>query len=239
MSLRRTLSRLEAQAGSNTSDLLIHLSRFLATVDARSWPARYTSVSNYHAIMAAQKDYFEHGASYTLEGSDQSTWKASERVRTALCNEGWAVPCESGKIRLSLLGDCVARHAVGLPTITNEITVHFFEKLAELPAERNGNWISEATLFSLEDCDYPGLHTITEFVQPLIVHRAIESVSSTIARCFYRRLQDTLPKVTYPVIEQNGVCLDEYSETFCRSIQQRKNAVYDGTEIYTPLSASR
>ncbi len=240
MSIRRSLARLESAATKDSGELMVHLARLLGIVDSICWPARFTSSSNYHAIMAAQADYHANGVSFTLEGSSDATWKQSERLRSSLVDAGWASHCDNGRLKLTLLGDTTARLACGLPTIANEITVHLFEKLGELPEERHGGWVSEATLFSLaDDTDHKALHTCTELIMPLLVHRCIEAVSSTIARCFYRRLLDSLPTVDCPSVEYDASCSDEYTKAFCRNIELRKSAEYSGSQIWIPLAATR
>jgi hypothetical protein len=240
MTIRRSLYRLESAASKDSSEMLPHLCRLLGVVDSICWPARLTSISNFHAICAAQQDYFDSGVSFVLEGSTDSSWKASERLRSSLVDCGWATHCDSGKIRVTLRGDCVARQAVGLPTIANEITVHLFEKLGELPAERHGGWVAEATLFSLDDdTDYKTLHTLTELMMPLVTCQAVEAVSSTIARVFYRRLLDSLPSVDCPQVDYSEIGSDEYTKAFCRNIELRKSAEYSGSQIWIPLAATR
>ncbi len=240
MSIKRSLARLESAATKDSGELMVHLARLLGIVDSICWSARFTSISNYHAIMDSQQRYFDEGVSFTLEGSSDATWKQSERLRGSLVDCGWASHCDNGKIRLTLLGDCVARQAVGLPTIANEITVHLFEKLGELPEERHGGWVSEAAWFSLDDdTDTDVIHTMTELVQPLVTCQAVEAVSSTIARVFYKRLLDTLPSVDCPSVEYDASCSDEYTKAFCRNIEPRKSATYSGSQIWLPLAATR
>lgn len=240
MSIRRSLARLENAAAKDTSELLPHLCRLLGVVDSICWPARFTSISNYHAICAAQQDYHSDGISFTLESSDQASWKASERLRGSLVDAGWASHCDNGKIRLTLAGDTTARLACGLPTIADDITVHLFEKLAELPLDRNGGWVSEASCFGLDDDeDYRVLHSLTEIIQPLVTNRCIESASSTIARVFYKRLTDGLPSIDVPSIDYSEAGSDEYTKAFCRSIEARRSATYSGNAIFVPLAATR
>jgi hypothetical protein len=240
MSIRRALNKLETSAAKSSTELMPHLCRLLGVVDSCLWSPRFTSTSNYHFVMDGQQDYHDSGVSFVLEGSSDASWKASERLRSSLVDCGWATHCDSGKIRVTLRGDCVARQAVGLPTIANEITVHLFEKLGELPEERHGGWVAEATLFGLtDDTDYKTLHTLTELMMPLITNRAVEAVSSTIARVFYRRLLDSLPSVDRPSVEYDASCSDQYTKAFCKTMDARKVATYSGSQIWIPLSATR
>ncbi len=240
MSIKRSLARLESAATKDSGELLPHLCRLLGVVDSICWPARFTSIANYHAIMDSQQRYFDEGVSFTLEGGSDATWKQSERLRSSLVDAGWASHCDNGRLKLTLLGDTTARLACGLPTIANEITVHLFEKLGELPEERHGGWVAEATLFSLDDdTDHKALHTCTELIMPLMVHRCIEAVSSTVARCFYRRIVDSLPSVDAPSVEYDASCSDQYTKAFCKTMDARKVATYSGSQIWIPLAATR
>jgi hypothetical protein len=241
VSIKRSLARLESAATKDSGELMVHLARLLGIVDSICWPARFTSIANYHAICAARQDYFDSGVSFVLEGSSDSSWKASERLRTALCNEGWTVPCDNGKIRLTLLGDCVARHAAGLPTIENPITKFLYERVAELPEDRQGRWVAESSILGdgHDWEDSAKWYEFTECLMPLVVHRCIESASSTIARCFYRRIVDSLPSVDCPSVEYDASCSDQYTKSFCRNIELRKSAEHSGSQIFIPLSATK
>jgi hypothetical protein len=241
MSLKRALSRLETSAAKSSDELLPHLARLLGIVDSICWPARFTSTSNYHAVMDSQQRYFDEGVSFTLEGGSDATWKQSERLRSSLVDAGWASHCDNGKIRLTLLGDCVARHAAGLPTIENPITKFLYERVAELPEDRQGRWVAESSILGdgHDWEDSAKWYEFTECLMPLVVHRCIESASSTIARCFYRRIVDSLPSVDCPSVEYDASCSDQYTKAFCRNIELRKSAEYSGSQIWIPLAATR
>jgi len=240
MSTKRALYRLESVKPVDEAGLMVHLAKFLGAVDGVLWPARFTSVSNYHAIMDAQKKYHRQGISYVVPGSDESAWKTSQRIRDAMIEAGWAVDCGNGKLRISPLGDCVARTACGLPTQNSEITRLLFQLLGELKPERSNCWVSEGTLFQMaDDRDSSHINYCTEFVAPLLASRSIEAVSSTVARCFYRKLADSLPMIDAPEIERSDDALDQYTQSFCKTMGSRKLATYSGTEIFIPLAATR
>lgn len=246
MTIKRLLRQLEQSASKNGDELHFELCRLLGIVDAATWPPRAIGGqhSNFHALMAAQRAYFTDGIRFTVEGSNQAGWKQSERVRTALIGEGWAVGMPGGRIQLTTLGDCVGRQLAGLPTINHVIGHFLFDRLGTLPRECQswrGDWVSEQTLFLLDAetaRDYDVLHERTEFMKPLIVGRFVETNSSTVARVFYQRTADSLPVVDV-TLEHRSECSDAYTSEFCRCMDARKQAVHDSPEIWIPLSATQ
>jgi hypothetical protein len=239
LSVRKSLAKLEATGTKDSAELLPQLCRLLGIVDSILWPVRFAADGRiFNAMMNAQREYFESGTSFQLVGSDDQTWKQSERLRGSLVDAGYAESQLGGKLKLTLMGDCVARQLCALPTITNRITAFFIERLGELPTERGDYWISEGTLFQLEDdTDNDAIHTMTEFMQPLIVQRLIETTSSTIARVFYSRLVDALPTVDCPSLEYSPDCSDQYTSAFCQGMRERKTLSYSGSRIWIPLHA--
>lgn len=244
MSLRRSLYRLELNQPKDEGELLVHLARFVGQCDGVLFPARYqhTDRAQYAAACDASKRYFTEGLSYVLPGGDANSWKTSERVRQAMQEAGWVLSTGSGKIRLTPEGDTIGRRACGLPSLNNEVCRLMFELLGSLPAERGDRWIEEGSLLGLTDeqrCDWGVIFELTELMLPLLSFRAIEAHSSTVARVYYRRLADSIPRIDVPEIERNDDCVDQYTQSFCKTQDARKVAEYGGSEIFIPLAATR
>lgn len=243
MSLRRSLYRLELNAPREVGDLLPHLGRFLGMVDATIFPSRYqhSARAQYAAACDASKRYFTEGIPFVSESGSESAWKSSQRIRDSLVEQGWAIACGSGRLKLSPEGDTIGRRACGLPSLNNDVTRLMFELLGSLPAERGDRWIEEGSLLDLTDeqrCDWGVIFELTELMLPLLSFRAIEAHSSTVARVYYRRLADSIPRIDVPEVERNDDFVDAYTTAFCKSMDARKTAEYGGTQVFVPFSAT-
>ncbi len=239
MNTKKRLSKLEA--GSQVEPDHSHLARILGQSDGWHWPTRYTSGKNYNAQQLARRENFERGLTYSpLEGGDNARQK-NHRLRESMVQAGWCDSLQGGRLRLTIQGDTIGRAIVLQKGLSDFVVKLAFALLQTLPQDREGGYISERTLFSLEksDRDTAIWHEQSEWMLPLIGFGFVDVTSSTVGEIFYRAVADDLPEVEPVQMEYSSDLCQLYSDEFSGVIKKRNAMSRCSNEVFIAMPGSK
>ena len=236
MSTKRRLKALEATSATDGTDtLLVALGRLLGIVDAILTPPRYGGArGEYAAAVDARRRYLQEGIKFTSGSGQGAGHVADHRLRRALEAAGWVTLHES-RVRLTPLGDRVARLAVGTAVdhIAYEAVLGRLGQTDGWDDPRPGGWRSELDVFGRG-----GDQRDLDVLLPLLSGGHIESTSSTLGIVFYRPTGKAWTEIDTDTAYSEAAS-QAHTSSYIEAITARKSRRYDGCEVFCPLSATR
>ncbi len=245
MKTSRRLFQLETKMpGTSNNQSLEPLCELLGTVDGLFFPHRQFGgrVSALTAITQQRRQYHRVGIVWNLADGSARSWKSAQRLRDSMQAQGWIdIHRDSAlTVKLTILGDSLARQALGLPTSNNWLPMRLTEMLSEFEPDRPGGWLSENTLVG----DTGDRAALADCLLPLLSLGIVESLSSTVGEIFYRPTGQCLPQCRedgsgIAIDGPNDNLLESYQSAFEAALSSRERIEPIDSEVIVPLPASR